>query len=159
MSYQIKYELKYFIRELTNSNPTILYLIVGKHGAGKSKALKKISEQLNEFVVNLNMELSKALLEVPIMDRPYRAMKFFDKFPEMENNFLLLDNIELLFEPELKLHALSALRNIARKKSVIATWPGEVIRNKLLHAKRGHSEYFEGYLEDEIILMCSCEES
>lgn len=159
MSYQIKYELKYFIRELTNCNPTRLYLIVGKQGAGKTKALKKIAEQLDEFVVNLNMELSKALLKVQMMDRPYQAMKFFDELHEMGNSFLLLDNIELLFEPELELHALSALRNIARKKSVIATWPGKVIGNKLLHAKRGHPEYFEDSLEDEIILMCSCEES
>ncbi|AKI98230.1 hypothetical protein IX53_03470 [Kosmotoga pacifica] len=155
----MKYELKYFVRELENSSPTRLYLIVGKHGTGKTKALKKIAEQLNEPIINSNMELSKALLEIPKMDRPYRAMKFFDKLPEMGNSFLLLDNIELLFEPELKLHALSALRNIARKKSVIATWPGEVIENKLLHAKRGHPEYFEGYLEDEIVLMSSCEES
>ena len=157
LGYQIKYELKCFIRELRNGYPTGgLYLIVGQHGTGKTDTLKKIAEQLNESVVNLNLELSKALLEIPMMDRPYRAMKFFDRLPEMGNNFLLLDNIELLFEPELKLRALSALRNIARKKSVIATWPGEVTGNKLLHATRGHPEYFEGYLEKEIVLMSPC---
>lgn len=135
---------------------TRLILIVGAHGSGKTKVLKALAERLQVPRVNLNLELSRLLLDVPIKRRPLKVETFFrellDKKDSGAGKAALLDNIELLFYPELKLNPLNLLENNARNRCIIATWPGVYENAALMYAKPDHPEY-RRYTEIEAYII------
>jgi hypothetical protein len=57
------------------------------------------------------------------------------------NDVLLLDNLELLFEPSLQLDPLDILKRHARARRVVAVWPGVLHEGRLVYAERGHPEF------------------
>ena len=54
---------------------------------------------------------------------------------------LVLDNLEILFDPDLKQDPLRLLQGISRNRSVLASWNGTYNSGKLLYAESGHPEY------------------
>ena len=56
-------------------------------------------------------------------------------------NIILLDNIELLFDIELKQDPLRLLQGISRNKSVIASWNGTINDIYLAYAEPDHPEF------------------
>jgi hypothetical protein len=54
---------------------------------------------------------------------------------------VVLDNLEILFDRELKQDPLRLLQGISRNRSVVASWNGIVDSGRLLYAEPGHPEY------------------
>jgi hypothetical protein len=54
---------------------------------------------------------------------------------------MLLDNIEVLFDTMLKIDPLRLLENLSRSRTIIATWPGQLVDNRLVYAEPWHPEY------------------
>ncbi len=61
---------------------------------------------------------------------------------------VLFDNIEIIFNPELKRNPLQLFRQISRNKTVVISWPGKYENQKLSYAEPHHPEYFEEKVTD-----------
>jgi hypothetical protein len=136
------YELVEQIRQSPVRTKTIL--LVGAHGSGKTRALSKMAEDLGTERIILNLELGKLLNEVPEKRRALKTPSFLDEiidtYQEGEKP-LILDNIELLFSPELELEPLSLLEDAGRRTMIIAAWPGTLQKGILSYAEPGYKEY------------------
>ena len=64
----------------------------------------------------------------------------------------MLDNLEVLFEPSLKINPLDLIKRLAHARSVVAVWPGELRDDRLVYARLGHPEYRD-YTRDGIVVL------
>jgi len=119
-----------------------LALVVGPLGAGKTVALRGFAEFRGTPVINVNLEMSRALLEVPRAQRSVTAPRVLKELVEATpGDTVVLDNIEILFAPDLKLDPLRALRQLSRDRTLVASWNGRVEGDRLLYAEPSHPEY------------------
>ena len=139
------------INEAILNAPTMysrLILLVGPSGSGKTHALQEISAKYGKNILNVNLEMSKALLELPIQRRESRAQRIFadiiDNFlgnEDPQTSVILLDNLEILFDKDLKQDPLRLIQGISRNLTIIASWNGTWIQERLTFAISGHPEY------------------
>jgi len=54
---------------------------------------------------------------------------------------VILDNIEILFDVALRLEPLGCLQAMARSRTIVAAWNGEVSEGHLTYAVPGHPEF------------------
>jgi hypothetical protein len=88
--------------------------------------------------------MSQALLELPIQRRESRAQRIFgdiirdfagDENPQ--NAVILLDNLEILFDKDLKQDPLLLLQGISRNFTIVASWNGAWANQRLTFALSG----------------------
>lgn len=123
------------------SNFCRLALIVGPLGSGKTPLLRSLASRLQVPVTNVNLELSTRLLPYTANARPLQVRSIFDELIETRREPVLLDNIEVLFDTMLKIDPLRLLENLSRSRTIIATWPGQLVDNRLVYAEPWHPEY------------------
>ena len=123
---------------------TKLILVVAPHNSGKTKLLMKLSGASAIPRVNLNLELSKLLIDVPVKRRSSKADSFVSdivKNSDSDGTGVILDNIEMLFAVELQIDPLRLFEKIGRNYLLIVSWPGKVQGKTLTYAEPGHGEY------------------
>ena len=76
-----------------------LILIVAPSGSGKTEALREVAESTGAPLVNLNLELSRRLLELTERERKLRLPDLLDEVVGRDEPLVLLDNIELRRSP------------------------------------------------------------
>lgn len=136
-------QLSSFLPTLTAQYHRLL-LIAGPHGVGKTRLLKEMCRQEGMPYLNVNLELSRRLLELTTKERPLRVRRLLaqviDSHPEPA---LALDNIELLFEPGLHQEPLALLQELSRNRPLVVAWGGyyDEKRRLLTYAEPGHPEY------------------
>ena len=54
---------------------------------------------------------------------------------------VLVDNLELLFSPNLLQDPLKLLQGAARNRTIVAAWPGTLSGRQLTYAEPSHPEY------------------
>lgn len=118
-----------------------LVLLVGEPGSGKTAVLRDVADELGFPIVNINLELSSRLLELTSKQRAIHLPKLLDEIAETDNSTLILDNLEILFDKEMKQDPLRLLQGISRNRSVVASWNGKVTGRKLTYATADHPEY------------------
>jgi ABC-type lipoprotein export system ATPase subunit len=119
-------------------------LLVGPHGCGKTQVLTSLAKKENLTRINLNLELSKRLVEVPEKRRSMKVVSMIDDIVDEYRNdsrHTIVDNIELLFSAELQIEPLHILENCGKAISLVAAWPGEFKNGTLIYAEPGHHEY------------------
>ena len=116
--------------------------MVGGPRSGKTTALRSAAAALSWPLLNLNVALAERLLAVPVKHRDVRVS---DLAHEVAANHpgegLIVDNIELLFQVDLKADTGALLRSLSRQRPVIAAWPGELTGTTLTYATSLHPEY------------------
>lgn len=118
-----------------------LVLIIAPPDTGRAVKMKNIAEALDQKPINLNLELSKRLLE---MTHKNRVLKTAEKLDEIINpcrEYAILDFTEVLFDVSLKQDPLALLKRLSRNRTIIASWNGDVENEKLTYAEPGHQEY------------------
>lgn len=104
-----------------------LILLVSPAGAGKTTALQDLRDRTGAPLVNVNLELSRRMLE---LTERQRALQLPRLLREIVNNhggeMSLLDNIEVLFDGGLKQEPLRLLQGLSRNRTVVAAWNGEI---------------------------------
>jgi ABC-type lipoprotein export system ATPase subunit len=119
-----------------------LVLVVGPSGSGKTSLLQEVSKQTGFRYINLNLELSRVLLELTERQRILRLPLLVDEIiGQTGDQVVLIDNLEILFEVSLKQDPLRLLQQISRNRTVVATWNGKMAGGYLTYAAPNHPEY------------------
>ena len=119
-----------------------LVLVVGPSGSGKTSLLQELSKQTGFRYINLNLELSRALLDLTERQRILKLPLLVDEIiGKTGDRVALIDNLEILFEVSLKQDPLRLLQQISRNRTVVATWNGIIAGGYLTYAAPNHPEY------------------
>jgi Cdc6-like AAA superfamily ATPase len=138
---EIQEQIKKSIRD-TNNLYQKLILLVGKSGSGKTKVLQEISEDLAAPMINVNLEISYRLLDLPVDKRASTLSRLFSQvINDSESEIVLLDNIEILFDKSLQQNPLALLQTNSKNKAMIAAWNGKIESERLIYAMPDHHEY------------------
>jgi len=129
-----------------------LVLLVAPAGAGKTAVLKKVLQDLDVPFLNLNLEISRRMLDLTERQRALQVhILLEDILREADNEVVILDNIEILFEVSLRQDPLRLLQGISRNRTIVAAWNGEIKDKTLTYATPEHPEY-RRYPANELIL-------
>ena len=123
-----------------------LLLVVGSTGSGKTHDLRAVSASSGATFVNVGLDLAERLLDMPTRHRPMQVQGIFEELvtnATPASRVVLLDNIELLFDAELRQDPLRLLRGVSRDRTVVAAWPGAVRGGTLRYAAPPHREFRE----------------
>ena len=131
-----------------------LVLVVAPLGAGKTAALREVAQQTGYNYINMNLELSRCMLELTQRQRQLQVSRLLrDVIRTARGQAVLLDNLEILFDTSLKLDPLRCLQDVARDRTVVAAWNGAVTAGHLTYATPDHPEYRQYALED-LVMVC-----
>ena len=118
-----------------------LVLLVGANGSGKTGVLHDLATALGTEVINVNLGLSAELLELTAKQRALHLQEILGQLTAKAQPTVVLDNLEILFDKDLKQDPLRLLQGISRNRSVVASWNGLASGGKLTYAETGHPEY------------------
>ena len=118
-----------------------LVLLVGETGSGKTGVLRDVADDLGADVININLALSAELLELTAKQRALRLPGILEQIADKAQLTVVLDNLEILFDKNLKQDPLRLLQGISRNRSVVASWNGRTAGGKLIYAETGHPEH------------------
>ena len=118
-----------------------LLLVAAPAGCGKTAALREVRERTGAPLVNVNLELSRRMLELTAR---LRVLRLPDLLREIaggaSGRIVLLDNIEILFDAGRQHDPLLLLQGLSRGKTVVAAWNGAAAAGFLTYAAPGHAE-------------------
>lgn len=130
-----------------------LVLVVGSSRTGKTSTLQKVAARLGAPLLNVNLLLSEQLISLP---RQQRALRLGDLLTEIvdgsQQPVVVLDNTEMLFDPELRQEPLRLLQTLSRRRALVAAWAGAISGADLTYAEPGHPE-FRRYTRPDAILI------
>lgn len=146
-------KLERLIGEIGDLNSKLI-LLVGPSRSGKTQLLRQLGTKLNIEPLNVGLDLGRRLAATPISKRGFSAGELLREIADRERtqNPLLLDNLELLFEPSLQINPLDLVRRLAHSKRVVAVWPGELRGDRLVYADMSHPEYRD-YSRDGVVVL------
>jgi len=132
-----------------------LIFVVGASGSGKTQVLRAVHERTGTPVINVNLELSKAMLELSERQRTLQLPKLLsDLFDQSKRDIILLDNIEILFNVSLKQDPLRLLQGLSRNKTIVASYSGTIDGEYLVYAEPDHPEY-KRYPTRDLLIECT----
>ena len=106
-----------------------LIVLLGDFGSGKTALLKEVASDLDAVYVNLNLRLAERLLAIPRSqyDDGVAANRIIDELCDElspDGRPLLIDNVELLFSPELgKINPVDTFKRVSRQRPVVLALP------------------------------------
>lgn len=130
-----------------------LVLVIGKAGSGKTIVLNDVANELCVHVINVNLKLSEKLLELTPKQRALHLPQLLDEIIDTNDTIKVLDNLEILFDKQLKHNPFRLLQQISRNHLIIASWNGSSEDGKLIYAEPEHPEYQKYDLEDTLIVI------
>lgn len=110
---------------------------------------------LNGHYINLSLELSQRLLDIPQRQWPHRTMELIDAVVASapSSELKVLHRIEILFDPQLQLDPLRSLQQISRRHCLLVAWPGTYDDRYLTYAEPAHPEYRRYPRKDLIVFL------
>lgn len=103
--------------------------------------IKFVSDSLEAPYVNVNLELSEMLKDLPMKRRSRKVSEFLKKIVRNKNaDILVLDHIEIFFDPQLQHNPVLLLEDVSRNFTLIVGWKGQYCNQKLVYGE--HDEYF-----------------
>tara|TARA_R110002072_G_scaffold240450_1_gene399023 strand:+ start:1437 stop:1850 length:414 start_codon:yes stop_codon:yes gene_type:complete len=133
-------------------------IVVGPPHSGKTSALRHLHAEHNWPLLNLNLSLSEKLLELTVRQRALRVARIVDELVQApDSDVTLLDNIEMLFHPDLKQDPLRLLQSLSRNSTVVSTWRGAAQGRSLVYADNDHPEY-RRYDDPQALIVSASQE-
>ena len=129
-----------------------LILLVGN--SSKTLLLRQLAQRLSVAPRNVGATLGHRLAATSVAERGFSINELLREATDSarDNAPLLLDNLEVLFEPSLKINPLDLIKRLAHSRRVVAVWPGELRDDRLVYARLGHPEYRD-YTRDGIVVL------
>ena len=111
--------------------------------------IRRLEAAANELVsaygwprLSVGGEVSAVLRVVPPARYPRAASRCIDaNVGQMAPGPVLCTEIDVLFEPALKLDPLALLRQTSRQTALVVTWPGSYVDELLAYAAPEHGHY------------------
>lgn len=129
-----------------------IVLVVGDDPVAKSRLLREAAE-LGKFpVLNVGEQLAKSLMQFSVRQRPGKAdekLKFL--LSECCTKTVVLDHIEILFAPELRLDVVRLLQSLSRNTTLLVAWPGDVSNAGVSYAPSDHPEHQRSSLDGAVV--------
>jgi hypothetical protein len=127
-----------------------LVLVVAPAGAGKTTALQDVQERAGAPLINVNLELSRRMLDLTESQRALRLPRLLMEIVnDAAGDVVLLDNIEILFDVSLKQDPLRLLQGLSRNKTIVASWNGMSVKGRLEYGEPWHEE-FKCYAKEDL---------
>jgi len=146
-------ELEQAIRQAT-SQYFRLVVLAGVTGSGKTAALQSVAQKLGCQLVNVNLELSKRLLELTRTQRSRQLERLLKQvIAAVSGDVVLLDNLEILFDTGLEVEPLRLLQLMSRNRTIVASWNGSFQGGTLTYAEPGHPEFIQFKQTDAVVIQ------
>ena len=130
-----------------------LVMLVAPAGAGKTAALQDVHERTMAPLVNVNLELSRRMLDLTERQRALQLPRLLAEIVGASAaDVVLLDNVEVLFDVSLKQDPLRLLQGLSRNKTVVAAWSGTIDGEYMVYATPDHPEYKRYPLRDFLVV-------
>lgn len=130
-----------------------LVMLVTPAGAGKTAALQDVHERTAAPLLNVNLELSRQMLELTERQRALQLPQLLREIVHaVEGEVVLLDNIELLFDVTLRQDPLRLLQGLSRNKTLIVAWNGSIDGGRITYAVPDHPEYRRYPIRDFLVV-------
>ena len=131
-----------------------LVLLTGPPHSGKVQALHRVAERTGGRLLNLNLELSRRLLDLDLTtkQRALRLPQVLDSILDEFGSPVLLCHIEILFDPAFRQDPLRLLQQLSRRRTIVSAWSGALGAGFLTYAEPGHREY-QHYPTEELALV------
>lgn len=130
-----------------------LVVLAGAPGSGKTAALQSMAQKLGCPLVNVNLELTKRMLELTRTQRSRQVERLLrDLIAAVSGDVVLLDNLEVLFAPALEVEPLRLLQVASRNRTVVASWNGSYRDGTLTYAEPGHPEFVQLKQTDAVVI-------
>jgi hypothetical protein len=130
-----------------------LVMLVAPAGAGKTAALQDVHERTTAPLVNVNLELSRRMLDLTERQRALQLPRLLaEVVGASAADVVLLDNVEILFDVSLKQDPLRLLQGLSRNKTVVAAWSGSIDGEHMVYATPDHPEYKRYPLRDFLVV-------
>jgi hypothetical protein len=135
------------LQRIVQSAPAWYYrlvLVVGPVAPERSSLLRALAAGMSAPYINVSLALAEALLPLPRFERVGEVGRQLETLVAVgEADLVVLDNIEVLFLPELRVDVLARLRQLARNRTLVLAWPGRWSAGTLSYAEPEHPEHFE----------------
>ena len=130
-----------------------LLMVVAPAGAGKTSALHDVHERTGAPLINVNLEISRRMLDLTDRQRALQLPRLLSKIVNTyQENLILLDNIEILFDVSLRQDPLRLLQGLSRNKTVVAAWGGSIDNKYMSYATPDHPEYRRYPVRDFLVV-------
>lgn len=121
-----------------------LVILAGTPGSGKTVALQSVAQKVGCPLVNVNLELSKRMLELTRTQRSRQVERLLKEVTAaVPGDVVLLDNTEILFDTALEIEPLRLLQLSSRNRTIVASWNGSFRDGTLTYAEPGHPEFIQ----------------
>ena len=121
-----------------------LVILVGASASGKTTVLQSVAQNPGCQLLNVNLELSKKMLELTRSQRSRQVEKLLKEvIASVPGDVVLLDNLEILFDTALELQPLRLLQVLSRNRTIVASWNGSFQGGTLIYAEPGHPEFLQ----------------
>lgn len=129
-----------------------LMLVVAPAGAGKTTALQDVQARTGARLVNVNLELSRRMLELTERQRTLQLSRLLREIVSIdEDDLILLDNTEVIFNVALRQDPLRLLQGLSRNKTVVSAWNGTIVDDYLIYGAPDHPEYRRYPMRDFLV--------
>lgn len=128
-----------------------LVLVAAPAGSGKTLTLQKVRQRIGAPIINVNLEISRQMLDLTERQRVLQLQRLLDDIiagaandlpkAKEKSKAIILDNLEILFEANLKQDPIRLLQQISRNRTIAAAWNGRLKDGYLFYAEPGHPEY------------------
>lgn len=119
-----------------------LVVLAGPPRSGKTTVLQSVSQKLGYKFLNVNLELSKRMLELTRMQRPRQVERLLrEVIAAAPGQVVVLDNLEILFDTTLQVEPLRLLQVSSRNRTIVASWSGSFRDSTLTYGEPGHPEF------------------
>ena len=131
-----------------------LVVVVGPGRSGKTTAMQQVRDAAGVPLINVNLELSKRLLDLTERQRSLQLPRLLDEIvAETGRDEALLDNNEILFDVHLKQDPLRVFQMLSRNRTVVVSWNGRTNAKSLFYATPDHPEFRQYPLTDMTVVV------
>ena len=118
-----------------------LVLVVSREPTATAEALRKAADRFGVQPVNVNLEVSRRLMDVPVDQRAVRFARVLEEVAARAGSPVFLHRTAMIFDPALQQDPVRLLKHLSRARTIVAAWEGRVEAGLLTYAEPGHAEY------------------